>query len=316
MMSILLLPANVAIKAVDSIISLILLDSRISDWDGLAGNTLRRVCKTATWWWETASEMLYHFLEQCWMVNRYLRVFFFSWNSRGFWILLRSQSPNNLFKGLWSVTTMMFGQPMTNIRYFSNAHAITAASLSTGAYLHSASVQNLLPANIWCQPLGLHIGAFSTVHWQCFCRSRKLISSLLQSGARQVTQFLSNVATPFWTRSIITHLQSLNASSRLRFQANLESCLTRSQWVCPGYLVDEPKPWSGICNFPWDWKVEYHLYHGLRRGHSRKSYLEASKLYHILTELEFVYVEHNSILRTLEQEIKSMIKGSLDARVI
>ena len=51
-----------------------------------------------------------------------------------------------------------------------------------------------------------------------------------------------------------------------------------TQWVCPGYLVDELKPWSGVCNCLWDQKVEYFLYHGLRRGHSRRSYLEASKL--------------------------------------
>ena len=42
----------------------------------------------------------------------------------------------------------------------------------------------------------------TAVHWQCFCRSRKLIPSLLQSGARQVTWSLSNVATPFWTKSL------------------------------------------------------------------------------------------------------------------
>ena len=83
-MAILLLPVDVAIKAVDFIISLILLDSSISDRDGFAGNTLRRVCTIATGWRETVSEPLCHFLGQCWMVNQYLRVFSFSQNSQDF----------------------------------------------------------------------------------------------------------------------------------------------------------------------------------------------------------------------------------------
>ena len=86
-MAILLLPANVAIKAVDFIILLILLYSCISNWDGFAENTLRRACTIVTGWQETASEPLCHFLGQCWMVNWYHRVFSFSWNSPGFWSL-------------------------------------------------------------------------------------------------------------------------------------------------------------------------------------------------------------------------------------
>ena len=126
-----------------TIISLVLLDSRIFDWEGLTGNTLRRANNMATGWQETASEPLCHFSGQCWVVNQYLSIFSFSWNSRGFWILLRSRLPNNPFRGSWSVTTMIFGQPMTNIWHFSNAHAIAAASLFIGAYLLSTSVQNL-----------------------------------------------------------------------------------------------------------------------------------------------------------------------------
>ena len=217
MMAILLLPANVAIKAVDSVISLILLNSSISDWNGFAGNTSRRAWTIATEWQETVSEPLCHFLGQCWMVNWYVRVFSLSQNNRGFWILLRSWSPNNPFSGSWSVTTMTFRQPMKNIWPFSNAHAIAAVLPSIGAYLCLASVQNLLPENIREQSSGQQIRAFSIVHWQCFCRSRKPISSLIQSRARQVTQSLSNVVTPFWTSSIITCLESLNVSSKLWF---------------------------------------------------------------------------------------------------
>ena len=72
---------------------------------------------------------------------------------------------------------------MTNIRHFSKAHAITAASPSIGAYLLSASIQNLLPANIRCHPSGQQTGALSVVQEQCFCNRRKPIPSLLQSGS-------------------------------------------------------------------------------------------------------------------------------------
>ena len=126
------------------------------------------------------------------MVNLYLRVLSFSLNNQGFEILLRSLSPKSPFRGLWSVTTIRFGQPITNIRHFSNAHAIAAASPLIGAYLHSASMQNLLPANMKCQISGQQTEALSVMHMQYFCSSRKPIPSLLQSGARQVTRFFSN----------------------------------------------------------------------------------------------------------------------------
>ena len=102
------------------------------------------------------------------MVNLYLRVFSFSLNNRGFEILLRSQSLKSPFSGSWSVTTIRFGQPITNIRHFSNAQAIAAASLSIGAYLRLASMQNLLPANIRRQPSGQQTGALSVMHMQYF----------------------------------------------------------------------------------------------------------------------------------------------------
>ena len=142
------------------------------------------------------------------MVNLYLRVFSFSLNNRGFEILLRSLSLKSLFSGSWSVTTIRFGQPIMNIRHFSNAHAIATASPSIGAYLHSASMQNLLPANIRRQPSGQQTGALSVVHMQYFCCSRKPIPSLLQSGARQVTQFFSNVKIPFLTKLTMTFLNA------------------------------------------------------------------------------------------------------------
>ena len=74
------------------------------------------------------------------------------------------------------------------MRYFSNANAIAAVSPSIGAYIRSASMQNLLPANIRRQPSGQQTGALSVVHEQYYCSSRKPISSLLQSRARQVAR--------------------------------------------------------------------------------------------------------------------------------
>ena len=85
------------------------------------------------------------------------------------------------------LTTISFGQPITNIRHFSNTHTIAAALPSIGAYLCSASMQNLLLANIKRQPSGQQTGALSVMHMQYFYSSRKPIPSLLQSGARQVT---------------------------------------------------------------------------------------------------------------------------------
>ena len=101
---------------------------------------------------------------------------------------------------------------MTNIRHFSKAYAIAAASPSISAYLLSASIQNLLPANIRCHPSGQQTGALSVVQEQCFCNRSKPIPSLFQSGARQVMRFFSNVAMPFRTRSTMTRLECWNAA--------------------------------------------------------------------------------------------------------
>ena len=200
-----------------------------SDCVGLADNTSCSDFNTLVGLRETASEALCHFPGQCWIVNLYLSVFFFSLNNLGFWIFLRSLSPNSPFRDSWSVTTMRLGQPMTNIRHFSKAHAIVAASPSIGAYLVSASIQNLLPANIRCHPSGQQTGALSVVHEQCFCNRRMPIPSLLQSGVRQMMRFFSNVAMPFRTRSTMTCLECWNTASRPWSQAKCESRLTRSR---------------------------------------------------------------------------------------
>ena len=102
-------------------------DSMMSTWEGSVGNPFRRACKMAGGLHETASEALCHFPGQFWMANLYLRVFSFSLNNRGFGILLRPLSPKSPCSGSWFVTTIWFGQPITNIQHFSNSHAIAAA---------------------------------------------------------------------------------------------------------------------------------------------------------------------------------------------
>ena len=247
--AVLLFAPNVTMVVVDATQSSMSSDSVTSDCVGLAGNTLSSDFNMLVGLWETASEALCHFPGQCWIVNLYLSVFSFSLN----WILLRTLFPNSPFRGSWSVTTMRLGQPMMNIWHFSNAHAITAASPSIGAYLLSTSIQNLLPANIRCHPSGQQMGALSVAHEQCFCNRRKPIPSLLQSGARQVMRFFSKVAMPFRTRSTMTCLEYWNAASRpwsqamsILFNKIMEGEHDWAKWVCPGNLIDQSEPWSCV----------------------------------------------------------------------
>ena len=204
MSTMLSLALNVASRVVDLTQSSMTSDSMMSDREGSAGNTFRSVCKMVAGLQETASEGLYHFPGQCWMVNLNLRVFSFNLNNQGFWILLSSLSPSNPFSGSWSVTTIRFGQTITKMWHFSNTHVIAAALLSIGVYLHLTSMQNLLPANIRRQPSGQETGALSMVHKQYFRSSRKPILSLLQCGARQVAWSFSNIEMPFRTRLTMT----------------------------------------------------------------------------------------------------------------
>ena len=221
--AVLLFVPNIAIVVVDVTQSSMSSDSITSDCSGLAGNTSSSDLQ------ETASEALCHFPGQCWIVNLYLRVFSFSMNNQGFRILFRSLSPNSPFSGSWSVTTMRLEQPMTNKRHFCNAHAIATASPSIGAYLISASIQNLLPANIRCHPSRQQTGALLVAHEQCFCNRKKSIPSLLQSGAWQVMQFFSNVAMPSRTRSTMTCLECRETASKPWSNTKCESRLTRSR---------------------------------------------------------------------------------------
>ena len=114
---------------------------------------------------------------------------------------------------------------MINIRHFSSAQVIAVALLSIGAYQHSVSVQNLLPANT----SGQHTGAFSVRPMQYFCNNRKPMPSLLQSGARQVTLLMSKLVTSFFTKAPMICLDCWNDFSRFSFQTKCVFFLTRSQ---------------------------------------------------------------------------------------
>ena len=176
----------------------------------------------------------------------YLSVFSFIRKRRGFMILLRSLSLRILTSGWWSVATMRFGQPIMNVWHFWSDQATAVASPSMGAYLDSASVQNLLPAKTSFQPSWQHIGALSRGHLQCLCNKRNPIPSLLQSGARQVILLTSKVDMPSLTRLIITCFDWVKALSILSFNENTEfffykvpkGCHNRAEGKCPCYLID------------------------------------------------------------------------------
>ena len=116
-----------------------------------------------------------------------------------------------------------------NIWHFSRVQVIAAASPSISAYQCSASVQNLLPANTMCHPSEQYTGIFSVGLVQYFCNNRKPMSSLLQSGARQVTLLMLKVVTPFLTKLTMICLDCWNAFSRLSFQTKCVFFLTRSR---------------------------------------------------------------------------------------
>ena len=174
------------------------------------------------------------------MVNLYLRVFSFSLNNRGFGILLRSLSPNSPFSGSWSVITIRFGQLITNIRHFSNAHANVAASPSIGAYLHSASMQNLLPANIRCQPSGQQTGALSVVHMQYFCSSRKPFPLCSNLGQGRLLDFFRMSRYFFWQSRLWLFLNA--RMHLLGFRPIQNASLV--------WLDHEMGAWLGLVNTP------------------------------------------------------------------
>ena len=171
-------------------------------WTSLEDEWVRhwliRASTMATGLRETASAPSCHLPGQCWILKEYLRYFSFSLKRHGLCNLLRSLSPNIPVSGWWSVITNIYGQPKMNIRHFSSAQVIAAASPSIGAYWCSALVQNLLPANKMCHPSRQHISTFSVGHVQYFCNYRKPMPSLLQSGARQVTLLMSKMVTTFF----------------------------------------------------------------------------------------------------------------------
>ena len=129
-------------------------------------NQFRCACKMVGGLWETASEDFCHVPGQCWMVYLYLRVFSFSLNNvGGGWILPRSLYPNSPFSGSWNHNKVR----ETHYKYptlLQCPRNCCCLGLERCVYLHSASMQNLLPANIRRQPSGQQTGSLSVVHMQ------------------------------------------------------------------------------------------------------------------------------------------------------
>ena len=94
--------------------------------------------------------------------------------------------------------------------HFFIVQAAPSISPSTGEYLDSAPVVNLLPANTTICPSSQQ-RVVSTVQLQVFWSSRKPIPVLLQSVCKQVCLFISKVLIPCSTFLIISPLLSSNA---------------------------------------------------------------------------------------------------------
>ena len=133
----------------------------------------------------------------------YLKVFSLILRSLGLAISSKHLSPRSFTRGLWSVATRRSGQPRVKCLVFSKAQATPRASPSTGEYLVSGPVRNLLPQKVTTQPSGQQSGDIWT-HEHVFCSSMNPIPCLLQSVATHVTLDVSNVLTPSLTASNMT----------------------------------------------------------------------------------------------------------------
>merc|ERR1712127_559614 len=144
-------------------------------------------------------------------VNLQRRVFCLRFKILGFSMSPSSLSPRIFSRGLWSTATTSISLPRVKCRVFWRAHATARASPSTGAYLDSAPVVNLLPARTVFQPLEQHPGAFASHLQYCWARWNPM-PVLLQSVPREVVLFSSNDLTPFLMASSISFLLALNAA--------------------------------------------------------------------------------------------------------
>ena len=91
--------------------------------------------------------------------------------------------------GLWSVIIVMSGQPRMKYLALSRVSTMARASPSTGEYLDSALVTNLLPIKVTFHPDLQHNGCCD-VHKQCFCSNQYPMPSRDQSVMRQVGMIL------------------------------------------------------------------------------------------------------------------------------
>ena len=143
--------------------------------------------------------------------NFHRSVFSLKLRSRVFSISPSSLSPNILRRGLWSTAMVSLSLPRVKCLVFWSAQATARASPSTGWYLDSAPVVNLLPAKTVFQPPAQQVGVMS-VHLHLFWDRWNPIPTLLQSVARTVSLSMEKVLMPFLMASTIFALLALNAS--------------------------------------------------------------------------------------------------------
>ena len=140
----------------------------------------------------------------------------------------KDRSPKSFKRGLWSSAMTRSLQPSTKWRALSRASATASASPSMGAYLDSVGWVKRDPTRVtfhpsWQQKIS------RDGHWQCFWNNQYPIPSLLQSVARQVSQFLSKILTPSWILVQISFLEALNACCRSVLHVNGEDGLSRER---------------------------------------------------------------------------------------
>ena len=147
----------------------------------------------------------------CTTSNLQRRVFCLKLRILGLSMSPSSLSPRIFSRGLWSTATVSLSLPRVKWRVFWRAQATARASPSTGAYLDSAPVVNLLPARTTFHPVLQQPGTLPS-HWQCFWDRWNPIPVLLQSVPRRVVLPGSKDSMPSLMASRILALLALKAA--------------------------------------------------------------------------------------------------------
>ena len=118
-----------------------------------------------------------------------------------------------LISGRWSKQRKKWSRPRRKNLHLSTPQAAAVASPHIGAYLDSAPLQNLLPTNMVCHPVGQQLG-FTTSHLHLFWVSHTPMPVLHQSVATAVGRAGSKDLTPASHCLTTSFLDSMNAASR------------------------------------------------------------------------------------------------------